>query len=505
MIISVASEDVSALTRMDGYGWAGINVSIEEIGGSGNPPKAPSTETQKLKAMLRGVLERRYNFDTKFLDLSAIGLDEELKNQKIFDTKSTAGKFFPAMMAVLARSFDKPEDLHAAIQSVSLANNDLEDVEIVTDLGPTLPRLQNLDLSNNKIASLNPIARWRKKFPHLQHLILLGNPIEQAEPTYAAEMPGWYPKLRMLNGIQIRTEEEISKKTSVDELPFPIRSALFQDENGICEGFVRTFFAGFDTDRTALAAMYYDEQSQFSFAVNTQAPRDPAAAENAERQGWEEYIRGSRNLKKISHLTARQQRQHRGTKAVTDAFMGLPKTVHPDLASEARKWLVEAHIQPGVSDPTGQSPNGVDGFKVDIHGEFEELDATTGQAKKKRSFDRTFVLGPGGPQGVRVINDILTVRAYGGCQAFEPDHLENWTTEPAAVQPPAAEVVPGLPAGVTVAIAEQMVAELCKQTNMTIQYAKECLDQTAWNFEEALAAFGRVKASLPAEAFVQPA
>lgn len=488
---------------MNGYGWAGTTVAIERLGGAAQD-SGPTTEDTK--AMLKGVLERRYNFETKFLDLSALGQDPELQKKNVFDQKSTTSKLFPALMRVLEYAFDTPAERDAAITSVSLANNELADVTTVTPLSLTLPKLHNLDLSNNRLQKLSALETWRRRFYHLQHLILSGNPIEQSEPDYAAEILKWYPNLRMLNNVQVRTEEDIPKKSTIAELPFPIRTPLFQDQEGIVENFVRTFFVGFDSDRAALASHYYDDKSDFSYAVNTQAPRDPAATEHIEKQEWDQYIRNSRNLKKISQLPARQSRIFKGTKAVADAFEGMPKTKHPDLASEARKWMIEAHIQPGVPDPTGQSPNGVDGFVITVHGEFEELDAA-GQAKKKRSFDRTFVIGPGGgPSGVRVVNDMLTVRAYGGAQAFEPDQFEAWNTADAAQQATASlDMAPQLPPGITVEMAEQMVAELQKQTGMNVQYAKDCLDAAGWDFQKGLETFASVKGNLPTEAFVQPA
>ena len=464
--------------------------------------QSTSKETEDLKILFRGVLERRYNFETKLLDLSSLGQDEALQKKNVFDTKSTTSKIFPALMKVLEISFDTDEERHAAITSVSLANNELVDLTPVTTLSMTLPKLHNLDLSNNKFEKLSALQHWRKRFYHLQHLVLSNNPIEQNEPDYAAEIIKWYPNLRMLNDVQVRTEEDVTKKATATELPFPIRSAIFKDEGGIAETFVRTFFTGLDSDRAALAALYYDEQSEFSFAVNTQALRDPAATEHTEKQEWDQYIKNSRNLKKISHLPARQNRLFRGTKAVADAFAAMPKTQHPSLASEARKWMIEAHIQPGVPDPSGQSPNGVDGFMITVHGEFDEVERDSGQTTKKRSFDRMFIVGPGGPSGVRVVNDMLTVRAYGGAQAFDPDHMESWTM-PAQAAATTIDIAPQLPAGLSVEMAEQMVVELQKQTSMTIAYSKDCLDQVGWDFQKALEAFANVKGNLPADAFVK--
>ncbi|KAK5713491.1 nuclear mRNA export, poly(A)+RNA binding protein [Elasticomyces elasticus] len=498
LIVKVAAEDAVGILRMNGFGWAGVNVAIQRLGGPVQEPTKVSSEAEKTKAMLRGVLELRYDLDSRFLNLSQLAQDEELKNQHIFDSKSTASKFFPAMMRVLELSFDKPEERDAAITSVSLANNDLADLTAVTTLSQTLPKIQNLDLSNNKFAKLENLHSWRRRFGQLQHLILTGNPLEQNEPNFHTEVVNWYPKLRQLNGVQVRTEEDVAKKNSTVDLPFPIRSPHFQDEGGIAEQFVRMFFAGFDNDRAGLVPHYYDEQSEFSYSVNTQAPRDP----NEKTAGgeWEGYLKNSRNLKKITQLPARQARKYRGTKAVAEIMAMLPTTKHPDLAAEARKWMVEAKIVPGVPDATGASPAGVDGFLITVHGEFDELKA--GQPKR-RSFDRTFVLGPGGIAGVRIVSDMLTLRTYGGSQAFEPENFDNWT-EPTANAPLPEPAAPGLPAGLSIQQAEQMIAQLVQQTGLTAGYAKDCFDQVGWNYDGAVEAFGRVRAQLPANAFATP-
>lgn len=476
-------------------------MAIKRAGAAAGGGKQISSEAGQIKAMLRGVLERRYNSELKLLDLSALGQDEELKSQAIFDKKSTASKFFPAMMAVLTGVFDTLSELYTAIVSVSLANNDLTEISAVSSLSETLPKLQNLDLSGNKLENLATLHIWRKRFFTLQHLVVTGNPLEQNEPNFAAELTRWYPNLRMLNGVQVRSEDEIANKNK--NIPFPPRSAIFLDEGGIAEGFVRNWFLGFDTDRKALAEMYYDDKSDFSYALNTSAPRDPAATQRTEKQEWDHYISNSRNLKKISQLPARQKRAFRGSQAVGEMFASLPATKHADLATEASKWLIEAYPQPGLPDPTGQSPSGVDGFCINVHTEYDEVDPSNGQLGKKRSVDHVFMIGPGGPTGVRIVSHMFTVRAYGGAQAFEISASPAGPPSPpsavvaAPLEPPAQ-----LPSGLTIEIAEQMVVELTNRTKMTLEYSKNCLEQTTWNFDAALAAFENVKASLPADAFV---
>lgn len=492
LIITVPGEYVGAILRLNGFVFAGKNISITKVKAD---PADPNSK-ENIIAMFTAFLARRYNTETKLLDLSALGSDPELKASQVFESASTTSKVFPALMKVLERQFETPALKHEAIQSVTLANNELSNISAVTTLAPTLPQLKNLDLSNNKIAKIADLGLWRTKFSSLTHLIVSNNPIETEEPDYATTLVMWYPRLRFLNTVQVRTEEEAAKATQVTDFPFPIRTPSFQDEGQVAENFIRTFFTGFDSDRPALAAHFYDERSDFSFALNTSAPRDPSGEGATAPQEWADYIKESRNLKKISHPKPRQERLYKGTDAVAAAFATLPPTRHPDLAVESRKWLIECQLQPGVPDPTGQSPGGVDGFLITIHSEYEELDTSTGQAKKKRSFDRTFIIGPGGPAGVRIVNDVLTVRAYGGIAAFEPEQATIADPAPAAI-------APQLPNGLTTEVAEQMILKLQELTRMTIGYAKDCLEQVGWDFEKAQQAFESVKAGLPAEAFIQ--
>lgn len=135
-----------------------------------------------------------------------------------------------------------------------------------------------------------------------------------------------------------------------------------------------------------------------------------------------------------------------------------------------------------------------------VHGEYEEVNISTGQATSLRSFDRTFVLGPGqGVGGIRVVSDILVLRAYGGSSAWEPQGGEiNLSPAPQ----PSAPMQPQVPQGFgTVAPGksseqlqkEVMALELSRGTGMTLEYSGMCLEQSGWDLAEAGKAFGLAK------------
>jgi len=432
------------------------------------------------------------------LDLSALGTDPELVDVGMFGSNTTTSKFFPALMKVCDGIFASEQEKTEAVVSVSLASNELASLDAVTTLAQTFPNLKNLDLSNNQFKSTQTLDRWRMKFRKLEHLVITGNPLENCDPAFMAELMRWFPNLRNIGTTQVRTGEDISA-AKVRQLPIPTAPASFLDEADIGKKFVVRFFPAYDIDRISILRDYYDDSTAFSMNVNTSAPRDPASTQGV--VSWDLYIKASRNLRKINHLHARVKRQHIGQQSIANAWNILPFTKHPDLMNEPEKWCIECHSLPGV--PNGQTPGGVGGLIITVHGEFMEIDDRTSNPDPniKRSFDRVFVLGPGGGVGgIRVVNDMLTLRAYGGYQAFQPDTRGTPTPEPQTkdimkqLGLPYHFGLPMLDKSGEQTMKERMALELTTRTGMTIEYSGKCLEETGWDFEAACRAFEGAKA-----------
>ena len=500
--------------RLNTFSFAGASLRIEaqvnndryrpglddQKPGSFTNNEAP--ETANTIEHLKSLLSRRYSVDTKLLDLSQLGSDAELVELGILNTTSTESKFFPALMKVCSTVFTTAREKDDAIISVSLANNALTDIHSVSTLSQTFPALRNLDLSNNQISNLEKLEGWRWKFRKLEQLIVTGNPLEVNEPRYKADILRWYPTLLMLNNEQVRTAQDV-KTATTDKLPLPIRGPSFRDEASIAENFVKHFFPAYDSDRTALANGLYDAQSTFSLSINMSAPR---GHESTKIAPWDQYIKRSRNLTKLNNPSAQMARLITGAESIRDCFTTLPATRHPDLLTEPEKWCIECHTIPSLPDPSGQSPSGVGGLIATVHGEFSEIDVSTAQPTTIRSFDRSFVLGPGGgPGGIRIANDIMVLRAYGGYDAWRPEEIETVTHQAAAAQQ--AQLLPQqhqitLPDGFGVpgpdksdeqVRKEALAMELSRATGMTLEYSGMCLEQSAWDLQEAAVAFEQAK------------
>ena len=497
MIVTVRSEDSSKITRLNNYTFAGATLHIENLSGKLDPvEKGKDPETPNTINVLKSVLSRRYDVDLKLLDLSQLGGDPELLNLGMFNTASRESKFFPALMKICDNIFTTPHQKEDAIVSVSLASNSLPNISSVTVLAQTFPAIRNLDLSNNQFKDLAALEGWRWKFRKLDHLILSGNSLETGIPTYKNDLLKWFPSLTTLNGNQIRSPEQV-KSAANGRLPLPILPASFRDEASIGETFVKQFFSAYDGDRASLIGAYYDAQSTFSLSINTSAPRAPNTADQ-KAPGWEAYIKRSRNLLKIEHLPAKMSRLYTGTDSIKECFITLPATRHPGLLAEPQKWCIECHAIPGL--PDAQAPSGVGGLIVMVHGQFSEVDISTGQTTVTRSFDRTFVLGPGnGVGGIRVACDTLVLRSYGGHEAWQPE--VGSAAGVVQSQPQATYQIP-LPAGYAIAgqgkteealQKEMLVLELSKGTGMTLEYSQMCLEQSVWNLEGAAIAFQQAK------------
>ena len=451
------------------------------------PVSSLGADKQNLVSALKGVIQNRYDGASKFLDLSRLGSDPGLVGMGMFESTTTGSKMFPALMKIIEEEIPDPKLREEAITSVSLADNNLLKASSVATLAQTFPALRNLDLSNNCLTEVSTIDIWRGKFPKLEHLILAGNPLETRTPGYKNDVLRWFPVLTTINTVQVRTPEDI--KTAIkSKLPLPVLPASFRDEGTIGKSFLQTFFQMYDLDRGNLVATYYGAHSRFSLSVNTSAPRGP---DNLSQQvpDWSSYIKRSRNLKKMNHLSAKMNRLHTGSESIREAFASLPATRHPSMTEESSKWCLECHAIPGLPDPTKQSTSGVGGLMVTVHGEFSEVNISTGELNATRSFDRTFILGPGtGPAGISVSSDILVLRSYGGQEGWQPDgRRASQQVAPAIASEGLAVPASGGP--IDQVQKESMTLALSRETGLTLLYSQMCLEQSNWNLEHALMAF----------------
>ncbi|ROW01504.1 hypothetical protein VSDG_02288 [Cytospora chrysosperma] len=499
--------DAEEILKLNGFIFAGAQLTIaKNDDGWPQAEKSGSTslsdKARQDKIKLQQVLERRYNPNIKLLDLSALGQDPTLTEMGLFQAKNTAEKTFKVLMVICQDLFKTAQAKRDAIESISLAGNNVDFVGQVFDLAETFPDLKHLDLSNNLFSNLKQLNKWRGRFRHLETLLLNDNPIIQAEPNHAVEIREWFPKLQNLSNTQIRTAEDVAREAAkAQPKPIPQRGTDFRDVAGLGEQFLRQFYTLYDTNRDELLATFYDEYSTFTLAVVTGGPKDGDTAVLP----WAPYLTLSRNHQRITTQAARYQRYMKGIQ-IQEVWKKLPATQHPELATNLDKYIIDCHPMKGLHDPINHKVAGEDGMIITMHGEFEELEATTGRTGK-RSFSRTFVIGPGLPgRGVmRVVSDMLSISPWAPVPsvAISATALAQ-APIPMPVPVPAPAPAPAPALALSPEQQQQlMVAELSSRTNMNGDYAKMCLETAEWNFDRALAVFEEKKSVLPPQAFMQ--
>lgn len=437
------------------------------------------------------------------LDLSRMADDPVLSNYGIVANTSTSSKLFLALMKLLT-------DEKKEVISVSMESNKLKDVAGISALAQHFPKLRNLSLAQNDIRKYQDLGAWssKNKLANLQELILTGNPVREQEISkgreveYRSEITKRFPSLKLLDGAPIAqgitfdvgTEDALGSNAPIRvQLPAPIAPGFYENETiqSTAMDFLGNFFPVYDADRSGLAP-FYAENAIFSMSMNATAPRKKSGGAFA-AGAWQNYQHSSRNLTRITALDARITRTSVGTNQIIEALKHLPVTSH-DL-SDASLFCVDAW-----SFPTSEGNVHV---QVCVHGEFKEKAPQTKQSTK-RSFDRTFILGPAangtGINGVIIKSDLLLVRSWGGSDAWAS------TQEPVATSAAADTIVASLdprPPGIDDKQFESLQS-LRSQTGLNTNFALMCLTQMNWDLAAALKVTHDLKAQngLPQEAFI---
>ncbi|KAL8951963.1 MAG: hypothetical protein Q9222_002086 [Ikaeria aurantiellina] len=513
MVFEVRSSDVWRILKSDGQQFHNVILSVQRADGRNQNFQVSRGLPPQHAEILEAVLSSRYDAGNKILELEKLEDDPQLREIGTWDPASTISRstdvFTQLMRLCQSEDMFASRDIKAErVESVSLANNNLTNMSPVFELTKAFPDIRNLDLSNNRIMDVQSLIPFLSRFKRLNWLILSPNPIESNDPDYQLKIVKRFPMLGTLNSTKISTDDAAAITSLGHDLPFATIKDNFQDQAGIAESAIRDLILGTDSDRSALVRKLYDDESTFSLSYNPSAPR----SNTAKPAGWEPHLKQSRNLKKVFQLEPRIRRLAKGITEIENAFKLLPPTRHPDLVNESLQYSFDCTPVPGVPDPQNQNnASGVGGFKVDVRGSFDEFDALTGVKTATRSFDRVFILGPGvGGNPLRIISDILMLRAEGGHEAFISTGAEPVATNVPSVS--ASLNVPSLaPANVpsvTVAApavnvqpAEEedprvaMVSEVSKATGLQLKWAETLLNDSGWDFQTALQNFKTARAN----------
>lgn len=455
-----------------------------------------SSQTLNTIEILKGFLHRRYNAQMKMLDLGNLASDPELQAQGAFASITTQSKMFPALMKLASQQ-------NFVVESINLADNQLEDLSAVTSLAQTYPQLLNLSLSNNRITKLRSLETWKNKFKSLRELIMANNPVT-SDPLYKDEVSKTFPRLIILDGVVIRDEAKLKQ---IYELPVLRKHFFFEDAEiqQLSTQFIANFLQFWDTDRSQLMPLYTSD-SQFSLSADSSAPNDAQAQDVS----FGIYIPLSRNIARVSSQRSREQRLGKGQEQIYKLFQQLPKSKHK-LETDPNSYSVEAWRYAQIN-----------GFIVSLHGEFQEVGqpevnpdknknhrraggaASTNRLTPK-SFDRVLSIVPGG-NSLIIASDLLIVRPIANAKAWnetpEPPQAPQQVAQPTPPQGQQAQPPQQLPPNLSPEQG-QIVEKLMMQTKLNPQFSLMLAEQSNWNFDVALRGFtdSQQAGQIPPEAF----
>lgn len=140
---------------------------------------------------------------------------------------------------------------------------------------------------------------------------------------------------------------------------------------------------------------------------------------------------------------------------------------------------------------------------ITITGYFQELD---NKEQPIRHFNRTFIIVPEG-RGYCIRNEQLHISQPPEAQLKQLNQqLNSQPTQPeVSALLPQTSTQSAKPIELNEDIKQQMTLTLSQQTNMNLEWSLKCLQETQWNYDNALSAFQEFfkRGQIPSEAFTK--
>ncbi|KAI9280134.1 hypothetical protein BC943DRAFT_147254 [Umbelopsis sp. AD052] len=463
------------IQRLSGYAYENRQLSIFVV--NDDPSLIEEGTGKSTVDVLRHFLSRRWNADTKFLNLEAIADDAILQDAGIEPLKKDdSNNVGSALMKLAGEMF--PE-----VITISFARNQLEKLKPFSLLAKFIPNVQHISFQQNNINNVNQLSVLSGgggKLAQLKELILTENPFREklllkdaTGTTYTSEVVKLFPFLQILDGVMIHNEKQ------QQDLPIPCLEGFTDSDptRALSEAFVETFFKAFDSNRT-LCGMMYDIDAVFSVTTNMKLATSKAMTKQ-ERQAmkknavgtWESFHHKATSAKTtLKNICC-------GPPMISEVLPRLPTTKHN---LNRKELLVDAFM-------IGAIPGFANALQLSIHGDF----TSEQPIKKTYSFDRTLLIAPSPPGSTAqmleipfiILNDQLCVRDYSN-----PDRWRLQTLTRSIIQGD---------------VKQQMVAEVQKMTGLKLEFATQCLEENGWDVQQAFASYQQLQASgtIPAEAY----
>ncbi|XP_017869853.1 PREDICTED: nuclear RNA export factor 1 isoform X1 [Drosophila arizonae] len=476
------------------------------------------TIDEDFKAKMKAVMAKRYNLQTKALDLSRFHADQDLK------------PFFCPLFRVnvMSAALDIICDNIPDLEAINLNDNNMSTMESFKGADKRLPHLKILYLGDNNLPSLAHLLVFRN-LPIIE-LVLRNNPcrLRYKDPQqFVSEVRRKFPKILKLDGETLPPQVHFDLNES-SVLP-PAKASFLCDSAGadVVRQFLDQYFSIFDSDNRQPLLDAYHEHAMLSISM-------PSVSQSGSRLN--NFWKFNRNLRRLN--SEREDLRIRllksGRLACVSTLDEWPRTLH-----ERRTFTVDLTIyNPQMMLFT------VTGLFKELTGDTSAGTPSNMQAYELRHFMRTFVVVPQN-SGFCIRNETIFLNsatceqtrefkrtqhqpapgadmAVGltpiGAAAVAEGSIQN-RLQPSQAVPgapvallatpspsnPTAVPAGGNAAALNDATKMQMVQAMSAQSQMNLDWSRKCLEETNWDFNHAAFVFEKLfkENKIPPEAFVK--
>ncbi|VEN42801.1 unnamed protein product [Callosobruchus maculatus] len=441
-------------------------------------PGSPNVDMNAAtKEKMKLAMAKRYNANTKALDLTKFHADPDLQD-------CFCALFKPIVFITI---IDIIEENIPELEALNLMDNKITLLNFLKKVSKKIPNLKILHIGNNKIREIEQLDAF-EGLP-IVDLLLNGNPLcdkYKDQQAYISEVRKRFPKCMKLDGIDL--PPPISFDIAEDcQLPNPQQTFLCNADGGsIVRQFLEQYFLIYDTDNRQPLLQAYHENAIFSLTMAY--PYGFGKDKNVSWLNW--YATDNRNLLRVQDPDRRTKLLKQGHVAVVSFLQEMPKTKH-----DMHSFTVDLTIF------TPQM------LCLTVSGMFKELKSGH-KFPPLRYFFRTLVIVPAG-SGFCIANEVLHITNTTPTQAkaFKTPHIVAPPPSPVsqgASPGPSTSMVPPA-AALDDNVKQEMVKQMSIQSGMNLEWSLKCLQETEWDFQRASLVFQDLHARgvVPPEAFVK--
>lgn len=422
----------------------------------------------KLKERLKQAMGKRYVQDTNALNLSKFHRDPDLCSDYF------CALFHPIMLMTV---LDIVAEHIPNLEALNLEGNKLQNIERLNVLTKKFSKLKILFIGDNKIRDIHQLDAIKDL--KLDELKLTGNPVcnkyKSRQNDYIRDVRRRFPRLLFLDGTELPRPivfDIVDANIPLSQKMFVAVDAKVQE---IAKQFLLLYFTVFDSENRQPLLDAYDEHACFSMTISI--------SHNNKLNG---YHLENRNLFRINDTTRRQKFLKQGRLPVVSFISEMPRTRHLlstftmdiSLATQTMMFIT------------------ITGY-VQLDNKEEPI---------IYYFNRTFIIVPK-DEGYCIQNEQLHISQLSESQLTklhqQLNQLENQQVQSEAPALSSVEVTNFVATEPSDEMKQQMTLTLSQQTNMNLEWSLKCLQDTQWNYDNAVSAFILNREQIPSQAFTK--